>query len=100
MINQISLHPSYACGAITLQSNPQKEYEEMITKTKILHLKYEPFQLVETLGLHNGEYTVFHAHLHRLQQSSSYFNYRITLAEIISALNNLAKDNPAGSCIV
>jgi len=90
----------HAGGAITLQSDPHEEYEEMITKTKILHLKYEPFQLVETLGLHNGEYTVFHAHLHRLQQSASYFNYKIPLAEIKIALTNLAKENPAGSWIV
>lgn len=78
-----------AGGAITLYSTPDEEYTEIFTKTKILHVKQESFQLLETFGLKNGRYIAFSEHLQRLQKSASYFDFTINLEKIKCKLINM-----------
>src|SRR5699024_11786544 len=54
-----------AGGAITKYSKPEEEYEELLTKTKILSKQEYDFELLETIGLIDGQYIVLEEHLRR-----------------------------------
>src|SRR5690625_1895892 len=71
-----------AGGAITKRSTIEEEYNELMTKTKVLHQDTKSFQLLETLCLKNGKYLVFNEHLQRLKKSATYFNYPIQIDQI------------------
>lgn len=71
-----------AGGAITKYSNLEEEFAEVKTKAKILHQKHEPFQLLETLGLRNGNFIVLKEHLQRLKKSAAYFDFEVNMDTI------------------
>lgn len=81
-------------GGITIGSNKHEEYNEVLTKAKLLTEKRKTFELLETIGIKNGEYIVLDLHLKRLQQSAGYFNFTIRLDDINKALQNLVKSHP------
>jgi len=85
-----------AGGAITLNSNVEEEYEEMITKTKILHTNFQTFQLLETIGLHDGKLSVLDLHLNRLKQSANYFNFNVLIDNIKKDLLNFEHTHSQG----
>lgn len=87
-------------GAITNQSNVTEEYEEMITKAKILQLNKQPFELLETFGLYDGTYIVYDNHLVRLQQTAKHFHYPLNIEEIEAKLIEYANKHPKGKWIV
>lgn len=62
-------------GGITWDSTSAGEYEELRTKAKVLTVREAPVQLLESIKLENGTYTLLSEHLHRLKVSASYFNY-------------------------
>ncbi len=98
MINKKeNLAKYHAGGAITVNSNGEEEYEEMLAKTKILHAYFEHFQLLETIGLHDGQFSVLELHLKRVAQSASYFNFKLPLQTIKSQLLKLTKTHQKGS---
>lgn len=74
-----------AGGAITFYSNPTEEYAEILTKAKVLEIQ-QPFQLLETFGLKDGEFIVFHEHMKRLKNSALYFNFHIDISTICENL--------------
>lgn len=89
-----------AGGAITKHSNATEEYNEVITKTKILHTKRTDFELIETFGLYDGEFIVHDRHIQRLRDSASYFNFSLDIAPIEVALKKFAVKYPVGKWIV
>ncbi|MEC5424127.1 aminodeoxychorismate synthase component I [Virgibacillus sp. C22-A2] len=82
-------------GGITWDSTEKEEYEEVITKAKVLQVNNENFQLLETIGLVDGELLVLNEHLERLKQSAEYFHYRLDLDLIKSKLLSYERKNPA-----
>src|SRR5699024_6900388 len=61
-------------GGITLDSTAKEEYEEVLTKTAILHTQQPDYQLLESLLLDDGQYFLFENHMKRLMKSANYFN--------------------------
>lgn len=89
-----------AGGAITKHSNVAEEYAEIHTKSKILQLKREPFELLETIGLYQGNFVVYKQHLERLKNSADYFEFPLDLAAIETELATYAVGYPVGKWIV
>lgn len=87
-------------GAIVKDSTKEEEYEEIITKAKILEKQPKEFQLLETIGLIDGEYIVLDNHLKRLKQSASYFNFIFHEEEVRKILEEILTENQRGSFIV
>ena len=76
-------------GGITIQSDPQREYEESILKTKIIRqsAQNQSFKLLETmLWTPQNGWFLLAKHLTRLQDSAVYFDYGIDLERIKKTL--------------
>ncbi|MBO1001513.1 chorismate-binding protein [Pseudogracilibacillus auburnensis] len=86
-----------AGGAITKDSNVDEEYDEVLTKTKVLHIKNQPFQLLETFGLYDGKYVVFSEHISRLEKSANYFDFHLNLPRIKEKLMQYAHCHKDGA---
>ncbi|WP_232225610.1 aminodeoxychorismate synthase component I [Oceanobacillus manasiensis] len=78
-------------GGITWDSDSEEEYEEVLTKSKILQTERTPFQLLETIGYANGNFIVLENHLNRLKRSADYFHFQVNTSEIKEKLMNLEK---------
>jgi len=83
-------------GGITWDSDNQEEYEEALTKSKVLNTPSEPFQLLETLGLENGTYFVWDNHFKRLQRSAAYFHFDIDIKLVKKKLLDYAEGHHPG----
>lgn len=81
-------------GGITTASKKADEYNEVLTKAKLLTKKRTSFQLLETIGIKNGAYLVLDLHLKRLKRSADYFVFDIRLEEIKKTLQDIAKNHP------
>lgn len=77
-------------GGITLDSTAKEEYEEVLTKTAILHTQQPDYQLLESLLLDDGQYFLFENHMKRLMESANYFNIDLNINEIKQALHSYA----------
>jgi para-aminobenzoate synthetase / 4-amino-4-deoxychorismate lyase len=62
-------------GGITWDSDEIEEYDEVLTKAKVLSTSRMDIQLIETIGLKEGRLLVFENHMERLQKSATYFNF-------------------------
>ncbi|WP_164219883.1 aminodeoxychorismate synthase component I [Virgibacillus sp. YIM 98842] len=69
-------------GGITWHSDKREEYEEILTKAKVLQGKHPDFYLLETIGCLDGEFVVLHEHMERLEQSASYFHFPADIGKI------------------
>lgn len=97
-INSESKQAHYgAGGGITKHSDIVTEYEEVFTKTRVLDYKLPSFELLETIGLFDGDYLVLDYHLKRLKNSIDYFDWKVSLNEIVGALEDLRKVHAKGS---
>jgi para-aminobenzoate synthetase/4-amino-4-deoxychorismate lyase len=86
-------------GGIVWDSNADSEYEEAITKSRILARRspeVQPgcFQLLETMLWEDGEIFLLERHLKRLADSAEYFDVKIDLNEIRGHLRNLRFECP------
>ncbi|TDM12201.1 aminodeoxychorismate synthase component I [Macrococcus lamae] len=62
-------------GGITVDSVPEKEYDEMVAKTQILNaLKQDDFHLIETMRIDESGIKRWDYHVKRLVQSLNHFN--------------------------
>lgn len=84
-------------GGITKDSAESEEYEEVLTKAKILDLQDQTFQLLESLGLSSGKYFVLENHLQRLKRSATFFHFDVDLGQIKSKLFAFANDHQKGN---
>ncbi|MBK8946695.1 MAG: chorismate-binding protein [Ignavibacteriae bacterium] len=63
-------------SGIVWDSDPLKEYEEILLKGKFISTKPKYFELMETLLCENGNYYLLEYHLKRLQKSAKYFLFK------------------------
>ncbi|MDA1300259.1 MAG: aminodeoxychorismate synthase component I [Proteobacteria bacterium] len=72
-----------AGGGIVWDSEADAEYAECLTKTRVVSVAHEPFELLETLGWTPGVgYALYRYHLQRLQSSADYFGFHLNLARV------------------
>ena len=80
-------------GAITWDSTTNGEYEECCLKAKFLTHPWPDFDLLETLELNDGEYTLLDRHLSRARDSARYFGFRWIETKVSRALEEAAKSH-------
>ncbi len=83
-------------GGITWESTTDGEYEECRLKAKFLTHPWEEFELLETIALNDGEYTLLDRHLARARDSARYFGFRWSEAKILKALDDVCQSHPLG----
>ncbi|GGE40435.1 aminodeoxychorismate synthase, component I [Pullulanibacillus camelliae] len=76
-------------GGITWESAPDSEYDEILTKGKVLSATKREFQLLESLRLEKHNYILLEKHLQRLKRSACYFHFRYDEIKVRSALEQL-----------
>jgi para-aminobenzoate synthetase/4-amino-4-deoxychorismate lyase len=83
-------------GAITWDSTTDGEYEECCLKTKFLTHPWPSFELLETMELSEGAYSLLERHLTRARDSAEYFGFRWNESRISEALDEASKSHPLG----
>jgi para-aminobenzoate synthetase/4-amino-4-deoxychorismate lyase len=83
-------------GAITWDSTTDGEYEESCLKAKFLTQPWPDFELLETLELNDGTYSLLDRHLTRARSSAQYFGFRWNESRVASALDDACKSHPSG----
>lgn len=84
-------------GGITWGSSDKNEYQEILTKAKVLTHTEKTFQLLESLLLINGQYLLLAQHIKRLKSSARYFNFNFSYQNIKKALQQLAINYTLGT---
>ncbi|KAB8144842.1 aminodeoxychorismate synthase component I [Chloroflexia bacterium SDU3-3] len=83
-------------GGVVWDSTAAGEYEESLTKARVLTPRPRDFDLLETMRWSpEGGYALLEHHLARLARSADYFGFRIELPQIRSELAALAAGLPA-----
>jgi para-aminobenzoate synthetase/4-amino-4-deoxychorismate lyase len=83
-------------GGITWDSSAVGEYEEALTKARVLAGPRPSFALVETLRFSPGEgFADLSEHLERLAGSAAYFGFRYDRDEVLRALQAAVGPEPA-----
>ena len=83
-------------GGITINSRLEEEYQEVLTKSQVLHHHHESFNLLETFGLIHGDFLLFNEHIKRLKLSADYFDFHIDLHNIKNELMNVKHTHHSG----
>lgn len=83
-------------GAITIDSTPAGEYDELLAKAAILRGVTSAFELVETMRLADGVYKRRERHTRRLCASADYFDFPDVSAAVGVALDEHARVTPLG----
>ncbi len=83
-------------GAITWDSTTEGEYEESRLKAKFLTDPWPEFDLLETLALRDGKYTLLDRHIARARDSARYFGFHWNESEILRALEDVRTSNLLG----
>ncbi|MFD1019809.1 aminodeoxychorismate synthase component I [Thalassobacillus hwangdonensis] len=84
-------------GGITWDSTAEGEYEELLTKARLLTEKRKEFQLLETLRMEAGEFPLLDYHMKRLTDSVRYFGFAVPISRVIMALEKCRKKYPDGN---
>src|SRR5699024_9840805 len=84
-------------GGITMGSTAEDEYEEILTKTAVLHAKQPDYKLLESIRLEDGQYFLLKNHLERVKQSAIYFDVNIDIEKIKQSLYTFATEHPQGT---
>jgi para-aminobenzoate synthetase/4-amino-4-deoxychorismate lyase len=83
-------------GGITWDSTADGEYEESILKAKFLTDPWPDFELLETLELNAGLYTLLERHLSRARSSALYFGFHWDERRVSEALSVANVSHPSG----
>jgi para-aminobenzoate synthetase / 4-amino-4-deoxychorismate lyase len=83
-------------SAITWDSTTDGEYEECCLKATFLTDPWPEFELLETMELNNGEYTLLDRHLSRARDSALYFGFRWIESGVSRALEEAVRSHPLG----
>lgn len=86
-------------SAVTWDSEPSSEYAECLSKGLFINHKSVDFQLIESLRLEHGVYTLLDRHIARLAASAGYFGYACDQVKVKLALLSHAAQIP-GLCKV
>jgi para-aminobenzoate synthetase/4-amino-4-deoxychorismate lyase len=81
-------------GGITWDSTPDGEYEECRLKANFLTHPWPNFELLETMALKDGEYTLLERHLARARDSARYFGFRWKEKDVEKVLTDASKAHP------
>ncbi len=73
-------------GGVTWDSTPGGEYAEALQKAKLLTEEAPDFELLETMRLDDGGYSLLEEHLARLESSAEYFDIPVNVAGVREAL--------------
>ena len=84
-------------GGVTADSTAEREYGECLVKSAFLKGHATEFQLLETILLEEGTCFLLDRHLRRLNDSASFFGFRIEQDEIESALRGIAVEHAHGN---
>jgi para-aminobenzoate synthetase/4-amino-4-deoxychorismate lyase len=83
-------------GGITWDSSAEGEYEEALTKARVLAAPRPSFALIETLRFSPAEgFAHLAEHLERLAASAAYYGFGYDRAEVLRALEAAAPSEPA-----
>ena len=77
-------------GGVTWGSTPGGEYAEALEKARLLVEDPSAFELLETLRLEGGRYSLLEEHVARLQSSARYFDFRVSESRVRDALDEHA----------
>jgi para-aminobenzoate synthetase / 4-amino-4-deoxychorismate lyase len=83
-------------GGITWDSTARDEYEECHQKAQFLTNAWPEFDLLETMELNGGEYTLLERHLARARDSAAYFGHRWSDILVLKALEEICESHPVG----
>ncbi|MBT9551645.1 MAG: chorismate-binding protein [Hydrogenophaga sp.] len=87
----------YGVGSgLTVYADPSAEWDELMTKSHLLHRVSEPFSLLETLRLEEGTYWLLERHLQRLQDSARHFGNPCDRPALRERLARLAEGHGHG----
>lgn len=87
----------YGVGSgLTVYADPASEWDELMTKSHLLHRVSEPFSLLETLRLEGGAYRLPERHLRRLQDSARHFGHPCDPSALHEHLSRLAQAHAQG----
>jgi len=81
-------------GGITWDSDADAEYNEALSKARILTRRFPEFQLLETMLWEDGEIFLLERHLKRLADSAEYFDFKIDASAVRDCLCDLKFDEP------
>lgn len=88
------------CGigsGITADARPEAEWQEWRHKRAFLDRASQPFDLLETLGLHDGELRHVDQHLARIASAAAHFGYPWYPARAALALADVVQRHPEGT---
>ncbi|CCQ94278.1 Para-aminobenzoate synthase, subunit I [[Clostridium] ultunense Esp] len=77
-------------GGITWDSTAEEEFDEALAKAAVLTANYSNFDLLETLRLDYGQYTLLEKHLKRLETSANYFDFQFSRVKVEETLHNFS----------
>jgi para-aminobenzoate synthetase/4-amino-4-deoxychorismate lyase len=83
-------------GGITWDSTIDGEYEECALKAKFLSHPWPAFDLLETIELNDGKYTLLDRHISRARASALYFGFRWNERLVNEALDEFRESHLAG----
>jgi para-aminobenzoate synthetase/4-amino-4-deoxychorismate lyase len=92
LLHKPTRHAEYGVGGgIVWDSKPANEYEECLTKTKVLSPLARDFDLLETIlwSPHSG-YSLLEYHMKRLAGSMDYFGFKADQRPILNELASVA----------
>ena len=81
-------------GGIVWDSDASAEYDEALSKARILTRRFPEFQLLETMLYEDGEIFLLERHLKRLVDSAEYFDFKLDACAVREWLCNLNYDEP------
>jgi para-aminobenzoate synthetase/4-amino-4-deoxychorismate lyase len=88
------------CGigsGITTYAKAEGEWQEWQHKRAFLDRASQPFDLLETVGLHQGQVRHLVLHLKRMADAALHFGYPFDQARVQTALKQTAQTHPQGS---
>lgn len=98
LINQKSGAATYGVGGgITWDSTCKDEYEEILTKARLLKEKSPSYQLLETILLEKGNLYLLEEHLIRLQKSATYFKIQLDIVKVKETLDRFIEPYTVGN---
>ncbi|HUE82562.1 MAG TPA: chorismate-binding protein, partial [Pyrinomonadaceae bacterium] len=83
-------------GGVTIDSTADREYDECLLKSSFLNAPQQPFRLLESILLEDGEFFLLDLHLKRLHDSASYFGFRHQRSEVLEKLERLRLEHSIG----
>jgi para-aminobenzoate synthetase/4-amino-4-deoxychorismate lyase len=83
-------------GGVTWESTAEGEYTEALNKAALLAEDWPRLDLLETLRLEDGTFTLANSHIDRLVSSARYFGVPLSVAAVRAAMGEYALGHSTG----